>query len=405
VTETSIPDVGRDIGGCPVVHYDFSYPRPILTFFSELDDLREQGPAYWNTHGPGYWVLTRYDEVREAYQNPTVFSSDSIDPLDPDPAYRFIPTLVNPPDHVKYRQVLNPWFAPAAVNRITPLATKICVDDLRSFAGRGSCDFIADFALKYPTEVFLTILGLPVEDAPLFLPWVETFFEGLYGEDKSHIPDVATAIRGYFADILAARRTRPADPSTDFVTYLMNATVFGRPLREDELLDICFVLVLAGLDTTRGQLGYLFRHLATHDEDRRRVVGDPTIIPGAVEETLRLYSIIIGDGRKLAQDIDFHGCPMKKGDMVWLSAVAANRDPRVFPNAGEFVPDRRGNTHLGFAAGPHRCLGSHLARREMIIAAEEWHKLIPEYRLASDAPILERGGMLSLFSLPLAWDV
>ena len=135
MTETSIPDVGRDIGGCPVVHYDFSYPRPILTFFSELDDMREQGPAYWNTHGPGYWVLTRYDEVREAYQNPTVFSSDSIDPLDPDPAYRFIPTLVNPPDHVKYRQVLNPWFAPAAVNRITPLATKICVEDLRSFAG------------------------------------------------------------------------------------------------------------------------------------------------------------------------------------------------------------------------------------------------------------------------------
>jgi cytochrome P450 len=388
-----------------VVHYDFSYPRPILTFFSELDDMRERGPAYWNTHGPGYWVLTRYDEVREAYQNPTVFSSDSIDPLDPDPAYRFIPTLVNPPDHVKYRQVLNPWFSPAAVNRITPLATRICVEDLRSFAGRGSCDFIADFALKYPTEVFLTILGLPVEDAPLFLPWVETFFEGLYGEDKSHIPEVATAIRGYFADILAARRTRPADPSTDFVTYLMNATVFGRPLSEDELLDICFVLVLAGLDTTRGQLGYLFRHLATHEEDRRRVVGDPTIIPGAVEETLRLYSIIIGDGRKLAQDIDFHGCPMKKGDMVWLSAVAANRDPRVFPNAGEFVPDRHGNTHLGFAAGPHRCLGSHLARREMIIAAEEWHKLIPEYGLATDAPILERGGMLSLFSLPLAWDV
>ena len=110
------------------------------------------------------------------------------------------------------------------------------------------------------------MLGLPVDDAALFLPWVETFFQGLYGEDKSGIPDVAASIRGYFADVLAARRRQPADPAVDFVTYLMNATVFDRPLTEDELLDICWVLVLAGLDTTRGQLGYLFRHLATHDD-------------------------------------------------------------------------------------------------------------------------------------------
>jgi cytochrome P450 len=227
----------------------------------------------------------------------------------------------------------------------------------------------------------------------------------LYGEDKSHIPEVAGAIRGYFAEILTARRRQPADPSVDFVTYLLNARVFDRPLSEDELLDICFVLVLAGLDTTRGQLGYLFQHLATHEDDRRRVVEDPSLMPNAVEETLRLYSIIIGDGRKVAQDVEFHGCPMKKGDMVWLSAVGANRDPRVFPDADRFDLYRRGNTHMGFAAGPHRCLGSHLARREMIIAAEEWHQRIPDYRLATDAPLLERGGMLSLFTLPLAWDV
>jgi cytochrome P450 len=387
------------------VHYDYSSPRPALGFFHELDSLREESPAYWNTHGPGYWVLTRYDDVREAYQTAAVFSSDSIDPLDPDPAYRFIPTLVNPPEHVKYRQVLNPWFAPAAVNRLAPTARKICVDDIERFADQGSCDFIADFALRYPTEVFLTVLGLPVDHASLFLPWVETFFEGLYGEDKSHIPDVADSIRGYFADILATRRKQPGDPDTDFVSYLMKATVFDRPLTDDELLDICWVLVLAGLDTTRGQLGYLFHHLATHDEDRRRLVEDPTLVPGAVEESLRLYSIIIGDGRKVAQDVDFHGCPMKKGDMVWLSAVGANRDPRVFPDADSFIIDRRGNPHFGFAAGPHRCLGSHLARREMAIATEEWHRRIPNYRLATDAPLQERGGMLSLYTLPLAWDV
>jgi cytochrome P450 len=405
MTAETTPMPARALGGCPVIHYEYSNPRPMHGFFSELDEMREQAPFYWDTFGPGFWVVTRYDEVREAYQNPAVFSSDSIDPLDPDPAYRFIPTLVNPPDHVKYRQVLNPWFAPAAVARIAPTARKICADDIDAFAGTGSCDFIRDFALQYPTEVFLTILGLPVEDAQLFLPWVETFFTGLYGEDKAPTVSAAESIRGYFADVLAARRARPADPTVDFVTYLLNARVFDRPLSEDELLDICFVLVLAGLDTTRGQLGYLFHHLATHPEHRRRLIEDPALIPGAVEECLRVFSIILGDGRKVTTDIDFHGVPMKKGDMVWLSVAAANRDPRAFDDPDQFVLDRKGNTHFGFAAGPHRCLGAHLARQEMVIAVEEWHRRIPDYRLVNDEPLFERGGMLSAFSLPLAWDV
>ena len=118
-----------------------------------------------------------------------------------------------------------------------------------------------------------------------------------------------------------------------------------------------------------------------------------------------MYSIILGDGRKVTTDIDFHGVPMKKGDMVWLSVAAANRDPRAFDDADQFVLDRKGNTHFGFAAGPHRCLGAHLARGEMVIAVEEWHRRIPDYRLATDQPLFERGGMLSAFSLPLSWDV
>ena len=144
--------------------------------------------------------------------------------------------------------------------------------------------------------------------------------------------------------------------------------MFDRPLTEQELLDICFVLVLAGLDTTRGQSGYLWHHLATHDDDRRRIVADPALGKGAIEETLRLYTIIIGDGRKIAQDCDFHGVPLERGQMAWLSVSGANRDPRVFEDPTAFELDRYGNKHLGFAGGPHRCLGAHLARQEMVIA-------------------------------------
>ena len=394
----------RDTGGWPVIHYDFGRTRGVHDYHAELDELRERSPFYWSTFGPaGFWMIMRHDAVREAYQDHATFSSDSIDPFDPDPAYRMIPTMINPPEHVKYRQVLNRWFSPAAVARITPIAREICVRDLDEFVDRGSCDFIGDFALRYPTEVFLTILGLPTTDAELFVPLVDDFFVSFYGEDKEPIPGIAGTIQGYFADVIADRRQRPRDAELDFISYLLAAEIDGRPLTDQELLDICFVLVLAGLDTTRGQSGYLFHHLATHDEDRRRIVEDPSLVPAAVEETLRLYSIIIGDGRKVTRDVDFHGVPMKAGDMAWLSVVAANRDPRVHEDPLTFRLDRRGAHHFGFAAGPHRCLGAHLARQEMVIATEEWHRRIPDYRLTADR-IDERGGMLTLSELPLDWE-
>lgn len=403
MTTISPPEVIDEKDGWPVIHYDFGVRRRLHGFHAELDDLRERSPFWWSTYGPvGFWMIMRHDEVREAYQRHEIFSSDSIDPLDPDPAYRFIPTLVNPPDHIKYRQVLNGWFSPAAVARITPTARAICATDIDRIADQGGCDFIADFALRYPTEVFLGILGLPVEDAELFVPLVDAFFVSFYGEDKEPIVEIAGTIQTYFAELLADRRRRARNPAIDFMTHLVNARVFDRPLEDQEILDICFVLVLAGLDTTRGQSGYLWHHLATHDDDRRAVAADADTARTAIEETLRLYSIIIGDGRKVAQDHDFHGVPLRAGQMAWLSVSGANRDPRVFEDPTTFRLDRYANKHLGFAGGPHRCLGAHLARQEMAIALEEWHRRIPDYHVV-EAPVYERGGMLSLYTLPLAW--
>jgi cytochrome P450 len=137
------------------------------------------------------------------------------------------------------------------------------------------------------------------------------------------------------------------------------------------------------------------------------LVSEPALIPSAVEESLRLYTIIFGDGRKVTQDIEFHGCPLRKGDMVYGLVSSANRDPRVYDRAGEFVLDRDSNPHLGFAGGPHRCLGAHLARKEMQIATEEWLAAIPDFEIATEEPLRERGAgsMLTLLSLPLSWRV
>ena len=399
--------VQRDLGGCPVKQFIVSEDQPAGLYWEQSSALREETPAFFNDHAQGYWVVTRYEQVKDLYQNVDLFSSESFTAWEPNPPYRFVPTQIDPPEHIKYRQLLNPKFSPGAVNRAGPRARAIAGRLVGELAGRGECDFAATFAIRYPTEVFLDVIGLPTQDADLLVPWVEDFFAGLNGA-PDRVPGMVAAldgIRGYFVEILATRRAEPGDPEVDLVTHLLQSTVDGEPLTDTVLLDMCTVLVLAGLDTTRAQLGYLFQYLAEHDDDRQRIIDDPSLIPGCVEESLRLQTITIADARKATKDADFHGCPVKKGDMVMGLVAAANRDPRRYERPDEFIIDRKGATHFGFAAGPHRCLGAHLARREMQIAVEEWHKAIPHYRVATDEQLIERGGQLTLLSLPLAWDV
>jgi len=163
--------------------------------------------------------------------------------------------------------------------------------------------------------------------------------------------------------------------------------------------------MLAGLDTTRSALGYIFHHLAGDPGLRHRLTDQPELWPKAVEEFLRLYPLVYTDGRLVTRDIDFHGMPMRKGNIVWLGLGSANHDPRKFaaPRAFELGREQLSH-HLSFGAGPHRCLGMHLARHELIIAVTEWHKRIPDYELATIEQLYERGQQLSINRLPLRWD-
>ena len=213
------------------------------------------------------------------------------------------------------------------------------------------------------------------------------------------------SIRGYWQAVLDDRRGDAAPRDGDLASHLMHTTFDDRPLTDDERLDMLEVLVLAGLDTTRGTLGYVFKHLAEHPEHRRRLISEPELVRAFVEEGAALLPIIFGNARKVVRDTDFHGVQLRKGDMVYGLVGGANRDPRHYDRAGEFVIDRKRNSHFGFASGPHRCLGMHLARRELQVAVEEWLRLIPDFEIAATAPVMERGGgsMLTLLSLPLTW--
>ena len=166
---------------------------------------------------------------------------------------------------------------------------------------------------------------------------------------------------GYFSDLIVKRRAEPRD---DMVSYVLGSQIDGAPIPDKDILDLCLLMFMAGLDTVAAQLTYTFWHLATHDEDRRRMVAEPNLIATAIEESLRYYAFVV-TGRKVATDVEIDGCPVKAGEMVMLPITSGNRDPREFERADEFVIDREVNRHIAFGAGPHRCLGSHLARKEM----------------------------------------
>jgi cytochrome P450 len=392
--------------GWPLAHTDYRLERPVLQHYELLSGDRERAPflraAFLDTRR--FWMVTRYAEVLEALQNPELFGNEITNSMRPERETELLPQRLNPPAHTKLRRVLNRWFSPAAVRRLEPLALSRCVELIEELTPRGECDLVAEFAIRFPTDMFLATLGLPVEDGGQFLAWVEKIFDGFFGIDPEGAARAEADIHDYFNAAAEDRVRHPRDPDTDFLTRMISAEIDGEKISRHDLLVICLTLMAAGLDTTRSALGYIFYHLATHEADRRRIIDGPALIPAAVEEFIRLYPLVFQDGRVVHQDTDFHGCPMKKGEVIWLGLGSANRDPRKFENPDEFVVGRENvSHHLGFGAGPHRCLGMHLARHELIIALTEWHKRIPDYEIATSAPLRERGSQLSLRTLPLRW--
>lgn len=398
---------GRGDVGCPVVHFDFALAREAGFYFDLAPTLRDYSPNYFNTLAQGFWMVTTYEAVHDMFQRQDLFSSSSFVAINPDPDFRMLPTQVDAPDHLKYRRILSPWFSAATIRDREPEIRAIARRLVEELCDSGAADIVSRFCMRLPTEVYLLLVGQPIEDANVMVPWVETFFDGYTGRPGTQEPmqEALESLHAYYVDILADRRANMRDPETDFFSALLTAKFDDRPLDALELQDICFELTTASLDTTRAQLGYLLKHLAEHDDDRARLNADMSLAVRAVEESLRYHPIVWGDARKSLQDHDFYGCPVKKGDMVFGVIGAANRDPVRYPDPDRFIIDRPPPTsHLGFATGPHKCLGLHLARLDMKVALEEWHRLIPDYEVDSVEPLQERGSQLSLMSLPLKWS-
>lgn len=373
--------------------------------------LREEAAAFHTDIPVPAWVLTRYEDIRDAFQQHDLFSSRSVTAYYEPPEIagfrgmvgRLIPEELDPPEHTAFRQLLTPLLSPHRVAALEPMLRDQCADLVSGLVDRGGCDFVHDFARQFPGRVFMRLFGLPVERAETFLGWADDLMHTLPGSD----PDGqlrAAAAAGVFSCLTELLEERRQEPRDDIVSYLLAAEVDGRPLTPVELMEMTFLLYMGGLDTVAGTLGYAFRHLAEHPELRSALRADPDAIPGAVEEFLR-YSSIVTPGRIVTRDADFAGCPMREGDVVLLPTLAAGHDPREFPEAEDFDIHRAQNRHLAFGAGPHRCVGSHLARAELRIAIEEWHRRIPEYHVDDPSAVRQHvAGVAGLDALPITFD-
>jgi cytochrome P450 len=313
--------------------------------------------------------------------------------------------MLDPPDHTKWRKVLGSYFSPGRTERLEAEQRQFARDLIQGFLDKREVDFYAEFAAVFPTTIFLQIMGLPIERLQDFMLWEDQILHGTAESD----PDRTVAfgammeVMGYFQSLITERREDPSTRGEDIVSYAIDWEIDGEPAKDEDVLSCMLLLFMAGLDTVAAQLSYSFFHLATHDADRARLVADPAQVPSAVEELLRAFPIV-QTARKATSDFEFHGCPVKAGDMVAFPLALAGRDPQEYENARAVDLDRGSPRHISFGAGPHRCLGSHLARQELVVALQEWHKLIPDYRVADlDAVVEHSGGVFSIECLPLAW--
>jgi cytochrome P450 len=287
-----------------------------------------------------------------------------------------------------------------------PAIRAIAGELIESVIAAGSCDFTTTVGLLAPRFFAIGLLELPDSG----------FREMLYLKGEAIHPTGATDGERQASKMAAgvriekmldnARRERMANPGDDLLSRVIKMQVDGESLTPDEVLAVYYNLFVAGLDTVAGMMSCMFAFLAGSPQHRRRIVDDPGVIPKAVEEMLRRETVIENVTRVAARDCEFNGRAVRAGDPIVVAMGAANHDPSVFADPETVDFDRDSNKHLAFAAGIHRCLGSHLARLELAIVLEEWHKKIPDYWLAEgtelrwlDSPVR------TVRQLPLEWDV
>jgi cytochrome P450 len=380
-------------------------PTPIWS------ELRDRCPMAHTERYGSTWLPTRYDDVAAIAHDVHRFSSRDISvitpgrELNPEAAIMLIapPITSDPPVHTWARRMLLPRFGPSCVDALTPITHALADALLDEFADIGHADAARDYAQHIPARVIARMLGVPLEDEDLFTGWAVSILQQGFHDIQRSAAAVLEVI-SYFKGKLDERERVPQNERPDdLITMLVEARHDGDPLDDPHRIGSCFLLLLAGIDTTWSSIGSSLYHLASHPEDQARLRAEPELLTTAVEELLRFYSPVTM-ARYVAEDTEFAGCPMKKGDKILMAFPAGNRDPEHFERPDEFVIDRPRNRHFAFGSGIHRCLGSNLARMELRVAIERFLDRIPTFELSDPDGVTWSGGQVrGPRQVPVRW--
>ena len=386
--------------------YDIFEKSYITDPFPAWDEAREKCPIAHTDRWGGSWMPTRYEDLFNIARDVEHFSSRNILVADVRPREEGAhigeegvpqynvgapPITSDPPVHTWARKLLLPPFSVTAVAKWEPLTRELCASLVDGFLADGRADGASGYAQIIPSRVIASMLGIPPEMAGEFTEWVRGFLE-FGATDPELRNESARKIFTYLYERIQEHQQNP-DSYDDLISYLLGSTVEGEPVPVEHVLGTCFLILVAGIDTTWSSIGSALWHLAQHPEDRRRLIAEPDLMPNAIEELLRAYSPVTM-AREVASDVEYGGCPMREGDKVLMNFPAANRDPRVFDHPEQVLLDREKNPHIAFGVGIHRCAGSNLARMEMRVAIEEWLKRIPDFRLEHPDQVTWAGGQV-----------
>jgi cytochrome P450 len=387
----------------PTVSFDHHSREFAADPWSVFRDLRGRCPvAYSDTYG-GFWVLTRYEDIRAVALDDHLFSSARngiIIPPKKNVGQVSIPIELDPPAFYEYRRIMNPMFSPRAIERLEPVIESFVRRCIDVFIEKGECDIVHDLADPVPAMVTLYKLGLPVEEWSRFSgPLHHTVFLRQDNPIRASALTGVAAIRQTLVDAIADRRAHPRD---DMITYLTQATVDGRPTTDDEVLGMVELTIQGGFDTTGSAISNALIYLDRDPQARRWLIDDRARIPTAVEEFLRYEAPQMCLARTATKDVEIGGQAIKEGERLLLVWASGNRDEEAFERSEDVALDREPNRHMTFGLGAHRCLGSTVARTMIHIALREVLHRLPDYRIDRDRVVKAEtvGVVYGKFSVP-----
>ncbi len=387
------------------------WDRSMNDFNSELGDpflaasrILDGPPiVYTRAGGQGYpgWVPARYDLIKEVLIDWENFTSEGGSAVQLTRMlgveWNLNPVRIDPPMHTTYRKVLLPFFTPKAVSHMEDGVRATCDELISKFEDKDGCDFVKEFAIPFPSMIFLKLMGMPSEMLQQFFDWEQRL---LRSDNPEETVSAGREILDYLTFHLEEQKKKPATP---LMEAILNAKILdGRPLNDGEILGMFYTFYTGGLDTVYATLGWSMRYIATRPDFQKFLRENPDKLPRAVDELLRLFSVVMTE-RTVTRDMTWHGVEMKEGDPVFIPLFIAGRDPSAYPNPHEADLNRK-ESLLAFATGPHLCLGMHLARRELRIALESMLSRFDNIHMPEGAEYTyHAGSTFNVDSLPIAW--